>query len=171
MTKYSTDFKLKVVQYHATNSGGSRKTANHFGIDHGTVRKWYDLYTLHGPQGLSKRSRTYTVKDKLAVLQRMEWENWSTRQTSAYFNISTPYTVQTWLRRYNEGGAEALKNRTRGRKMSKPKETASPPDKPVKELTPEQMRQELEYLRAENAYLKKLDALVQEKGSVTRKKH
>jgi len=171
MAKYSTDFKLKVAQYHAQNGGGSRKTAVHFGIDHATVRKWYALYSLHGPEGLTKRSQTYTVKDKLAVLRRMERENWSTRQVSAHFNIPTPYTVQTWLRRYNEGGVEALKNRPRGRAMSKPKKPSSPPGKPVKELTPEEMCQELEYLRAENAYLKKLGALIQEKRSVPRKKH
>lgn len=171
MAKFSTDFKLKVVQYHSENIGGSRKTAVHFGIDHGTVRKWYALYTHHGPEGLSRRSQTYTVQDKLTVLRRMEQANWSTREASAYFNIPTPNTVQTWLRRYNEGGVKALKNRPRGRAMSKSKKPSSPPGKPVKELTPEEMRQELEYLRAENAYLKKLDALIQEKRSVTRKKH
>ncbi|WP_225923176.1 hypothetical protein [Pseudomonas xantholysinigenes] len=36
------------------------------------------------------------------------------------------------------------------------------PAKPADaELTPKQMLEELEYLRAENAYLKKLDALIQ----------
>jgi transposase len=51
------------------------------------------------------------------------------------------------------------------------KKTSPPPGKPVKELTPEEMCQELEYLRAENAYLKKLGALIQEKRLVPRKKH
>jgi transposase len=34
----------------------------------------------------------------------------------------------------------------------------------------EELREELEYRRAENAYLKKLDALLQEKGRQTKKK-
>ena len=46
-----------------------------------------------------------------------------------------------------------------------------PAGKSVDGMTPEQMRQELEYLRAENAYLKKLEALIQEKRSAPRKKH
>ena len=61
--------------------------------------------------------------------------------------------------------------------MSKPKSQsrstnpALSPEKSVAEMSPEDLRQELEYLRAENAYLKKLDALVQEKKSVSKKKH
>ena len=35
--------------------------------------------------------------------------------------------------------------------------------KPLADLTPAEMRRRLEYLEAENAYLKKLDALVQSK--------
>ena len=40
--------------------------------------------------------------------------------------------------------------------MSKPFIT----DKPDDEKTPKELKRELEYLRAENAYLKKLDALL-----------
>jgi transposase len=175
MSKYSIDFKKKVVQYHIENAGGARKTAVHFGIDHATVRNWYKAYQLHGVLAFSKRSQIYTVKDKLKVLQRMEAENWSSRQTSAFFNIPTPYTVQTWLKRYNEGGADALINRRRGptmpKKPSRPRQPVPDPEKSVAGMTPEEMRQELEYLRAENAYLKKLEALVQEKRSASKKRH
>jgi len=43
--------------------------------------------------------------------------------------------------------------------------------KSIEGMTPEEMQEELAYLRAENAYLKKLDALVQEKQSKREKKH
>ena len=177
MSKYSIDFKTKVAQYYIKNGGGARSTAVYFGIDSATVRKWHKSYELHGALAFSKHSQTYTLEDKLKVLQRMDEEDWSSRQTSAYFNMPTPYTVQTWLRRYNEGGADALINRRRGPPMSKPKSQSRPknpalsPEKSVAGMTPEELRQELEYLRAENAYLKKLEALVQEKQSVSKKKH
>jgi transposase len=171
MSKYSIDFKTRVVQYHIEKYGGACSTAVHFGIDHSTVRNWYKAYQLHGALAFSKRSQTYTAEDKLKILQRMDEENWSSRQTSAFFNIPTPYTVQTWLKRYNEGGADALINRRRGRAMSKPKKPTPPPKKSVAGMTPEKMSQELEYLRAENAYLKKLEALIQEKRSASKKKH
>lgn len=175
MSKYSVDFKTRVVQYYIENGGGARSTAVHFGIDQATVRKWYKGYQIHGVLAFSKHSQIYTLEEKLRVLQRMDKERWSTRETSAFFNIPTPYTVQTWLKRYNEGGADALINRRRGRTMPKrqprPKKPAPDPEKSAAGMTPEELRQELEYFRAENAYLKKLDALVQEKQSARKKKH
>ena len=107
----------------------------------------------------------------------MEEESWSSRQASAFFNIPTRSTVQTWLKRYNEGGADALIDRRRGptmlksKKPSRPRQPVSDREKSVAGMTPEEMRQELEYLRAENAYLKKLEALVQKKQSASKKSH
>jgi transposase len=41
--------------------------------------------------------------------------------------------------------------------------------KPLNELTPAEMRRRLEYLEAENAYLKKLEALAQSKAAMQKK--
>jgi transposase len=76
--------------------------------------------------------------------------------------------IMDWQRLYNSGGAEALASKPRGRsKMpkSKPKE-----DKPPKEMTPEELLEEVLNLRAERDYLKKLQALIQEKQLVTKTK-
>jgi len=43
--------------------------------------------------------------------------------------------------------------------------------KPSEQMTEEELREELEYLRAENAVLKKLEALVQAKNKNQRKDH
>jgi transposase len=176
MSKYSVDFKIGVVQYNIEKGGGARSTAVHFGIDHATVRDWYAAYQQHGAFAFSKRSKVYTATEKLKVLQRMDEEDWSFRQTCAFFNIPGRSTVRTWLRRYNEGGAEALINRRRGCTMIKPKKDPRPKKpapttkKSVAGMNPDELRNELEYLRAENAYLKKLDALVQAKRSAPKKK-
>ena len=177
MSKHSIDFKTRVVQYHIEKGGGQRSTAVHFGIDHATVRKWYMAYQLHGVLAFSRRPRTYTVEEKLKVLQRMDEEGWSSLHTSAFFNIPSPRTVQAWLNRYNEGGADALIDRRGGRTMpksnkpSRPRQPAPAPEVPLAGMTPKELREELAYLRAENAYLKKRDALVQKKRSASEKKH
>ncbi len=89
MSKYSSDFKIKVVRFLLDNSLGAGETANHFGLDHATVRNWRSLYQYHGPDGLASRSPTnHTPAFKLSVIERMLQEGWSTRQTSAFFNIS-----------------------------------------------------------------------------------
>ena len=42
-------------------------------------------------------------------------------------------------------------------------------DKPDNEKTPTELKRELQYLRAENAYLKKLDARLREREQATTK--
>jgi transposase len=70
-----------------------------------------------------------------------------------------------WLKRHEQGGEASLSARPRGRPkvkeiMNKPFE---PSNKDISELSAQELIRELQYLRAENAYLKKLQALVQSK--------
>lgn len=66
---------------------------------------------------------------------------------------------------------KALSNDQRGRypRMLKPKKP-TPSVVPDKQKTPEELLDEIEYLRAEVAYLKKLQALIQERKSNAQKK-
>ncbi|MCM0918476.1 IS3 family transposase, partial [Klebsiella pneumoniae] len=77
--------------------------------------------------------------------------------------LSAEILVRRWLDVYNDAGAEGLLNIQCGRpgKMTKPKNIPPLTDKELEKLSPEELRAELRYLRAENAYLKKLKALVQ----------
>lgn len=102
----------------------------------------------------------------------MDEKQWSVRQTCAFFNIQSFTTLLTWRRLYNEGGAVALIHQSRGRPVSgsRPKKPLASEAKPLASLTPEEMQEELEYLRAENAYLKKREALIQAKRSAAKKK-
>ncbi len=81
----------------------------------------------------------------------------------APFNLSAEILVRRWLDVYNDAGAEGLLNMQCGRpgQMTKPKNIPPLTDKELEKLSPEELRAELRYLRAENAYLKKLKALVQ----------
>jgi transposase len=85
----------------------------------------------------------------------------SIRETAAKFGIPSYSTVGTWERIFYEEGREALFRDARGRKKmsNKIKEQKSQlDDKVEKDLIAENQR-----LRMENAYLKKLQALVQER--------
>ncbi|MFO6295571.1 IS3 family transposase, partial [Pseudomonas aeruginosa] len=65
--------------------------------------------------------------------------------------------VRRRLSVYNDAGAEGLLNMQCGRpgQMTKPKNIPPLTDKELEKLSPEELRAELRYLRAENAYLKK----------------
>lgn len=54
--------------------------------------------------------------------------------------------------------------------MTKSPKSYIPSNKPVSEMSPEELMRELEYRRAETAYLKKLEALAQAKALDKQKK-
>lgn len=175
MAKYSLAFKLRVIRYRDQNDAGSGATAEHFQIDCSLVRQWCDVYAVHGKDGLRKRYRRYSSVYKAAVLSRMASEGWSIRQTCAIFNIPAFSTLQQWQRAFAEGGMAALEPKCRGRPPKMAKHTSHTPPlsqrrKAPRNMAPEEIIDELEYLRAENDYLKKLKALAQEKRSAEKKK-
>jgi len=54
--------------------------------------------------------------------------------------------------------------------MSKPFKPFTPTNKPVTQMTPQELMQELEYRRVETDYLKKLEALAQQKHLANKNK-
>ena len=86
----------------------------------------------------------------------MQKEGLSYRETASRFEISNAHRVIAWERIYLEEGPEGLYVERRGRKS-----TGRPP-KQLKHEVEEDLIAELQRLRAENAYLKKLKALVHE---------
>ncbi len=175
MAKYSLAFKLRVIRYRARYRAGSKATAERFGIDHGTVRKWWALYDAHGKDGLKPHHRRYSPAFKAAVLRRMAKEGWSIRQTCAIFKIPAFSTLRQWQRSFAQGGLAELEPKRRGRPAKMAKHNSHSPPLPQRRkapenMTPKELNDELEYLRAENDFLKKLQALAQEKRSAEKKK-
>ena len=173
MSKYSASFKERVVAFYG---GGERSYADvglQFGIDHSTVRKWVGLHAAHGSAGLAKKRSCYDATFKMSVLQRMWTEGLSYRHAAAIFNIRNASCLPAWQRCYERGGIEGLAPRRTGRPpgMKKPQPSSETPD-PSTDSTKsrEELLAELAYLRMENAYLKKLEALTQARQTPTGRK-
>jgi len=171
MSKYSTQFKLKVVKEYL-KFGGLRRIANLHEINTSDIRNWTLAYQTHGLPSLKKRVlQQYTPQFKLSVLQYMKNNQASIRPTAAHFNIAAPSSISVWQRLYNEGGIAALQARPKGRvPMPKPFKPFVPTNKPVTQMTQEELIQELEYRRVETDYLKKLEALAQQKHLASKNK-
>ena len=111
---------------------------------------------------MTRVTRTYSGEFKAHVVEYMHQTPTSVRQAAAIFGVPTPSTVSKWERIYYEEGKEALFEERRGRKNSMPdKKKATPKKKDVNENA--DLQKEVQYLRMENEYLKKLIALVQER--------
>ncbi len=58
MSKYSGEFKLKVVNYYLSNAVSYKDVAIHFNITSATsVQRWVRQYNKHGGKGLLKNSK------------------------------------------------------------------------------------------------------------------
>ena len=99
----------------------------------------------------------YSSEFKHHVITTMLKEGLSQSEVALTFNISSLALISHWHKVYRLYSISGLISKRKGRTaMSKPFIT----DKPDDEKTPAELKRELEYLRAENAYLKKLDALL-----------
>ena len=171
MTKYDEHFKLSVVQQYLDGTAGFQTIAKQHGLAKSQVSQWVASFQAHGMEGLKKKFRYYSADFKLSVLQHM-WENeLSYGQTAAFFNIRNRGILSLWAREYRRVGLDALVAHPRGRRRSMPV-ASPPPERKTGEgkRSEEDLLAELEHLRMENAYLKKLQALVQARQQALPKK-
>jgi transposase len=187
MVRHDERFKQAVVQAYLSGVGGYDTVSATHDVSPSLVQQWVGHYRQHGEAGLRKKFSHYSADFKLSVLQQMRQQELSFTQTAVLFDLrGGSAVVSGWQRRYHEGGLEALKSKPRGSppKMKPPKPPKTPKT-PISLRTPkklgahepsseqpleqaqeqeastlESLRRENEYLRAEVAYLKKLDALV-----------
>lgn len=164
MAKYTTEFKLSVIQHYLSNADGFSRTSAKFEIPRNYVRSWVAAYRLHGMESFKTSQVCASPEFKASVVKAIKKQRLSINQACAQFNISGAATILRWQRLYNEGGISALIDKPRGRTKSMPIKTEpfKPTNKPVTDMSPKELARELEYRRAEVAYLKKLDALIQE---------
>lgn len=158
---YSNELKLEIVKRYQEGNVGLNALAEEYHVNRCDIQKWKAAYAEHGIEGLTAKHGTYTGDFKVAVVEYMHNTGTSMRQTAAHFNIPTLKSVSDWERIYYEQGKEALYIERRGRAS---KMGTNKSKKPKKDLTAnEDLLAEVQRLRMENQYLKKLNALVQER--------
>ena len=111
-----------------------------------------------------KPNKRYTPEFKKLVVETMQQEKLSYRETARQFEISDHHRLQDWERIYLTEGPEgfAIERRGRGSKGCPPKQL--PKD------VEEDLLAEVQRLRAEVDYLKNLKALVLEEERRQHKK-
>jgi transposase len=165
MRKYSTEFKLEVVQSFLAGDGGAKLLARRWSLPEEKIRTWVSHYRLHGIDGLRPKRSAYSVQFKLQVLSHQNLEQLSSRQVAAIYDIRNSNQVVIWRRNLVQGGVEALGNKKQGRPNMKQERRCPALSNPIASDSAQVLREENERLRAEVAYLKKLHALIRSKRS------
>ena len=168
MSKYSNEFKLEVVKYYLEGHHSRAGTARKFGMPSSTpLKEWIKKYQEHGPEGLIKQQKSsYSGEFKQNVVEYMHDNHLSATQTAIHFRLQTPIVLK-WERIYYEEGPQGLYKERRGRSRNM---ESKPKKKKLDKQVEEDLIAENQHLKMENEYLKKLNALVQERIKQENKK-
>ncbi|MBS9322388.1 IS3 family transposase, partial [Escherichia coli] len=148
------------VNHYLAGHAGIISTAKLFQLSHTSLSHWINLFLLHGPRALDCRhKRSYSPEDKLCVVLYALGHSESLPRVAARFNIPSHNTVKNWIKGYRKSGNEAFIRRRKEKSMTRSDDT----HENEANMTPEEMKNELRYLRAENAYLKAMQEHLLEK--------
>jgi transposase len=169
MAKFTLDYKLQVAKRFLNELVSYRELANQVGVDDSILRYWVMLVRYHGDQAFAFPYTNYPSAFKLRVIQFITEKNYSIREASAIFHIPDPCMVRRWKKKWETAGEDALEPKEKGLSTMTSNQNKKGKDNSSNQSA-EDMKKELEYLRMENAYLKKLKSLVQEEQSPTKSK-
>jgi transposase len=163
--KYSIKQKQVAVRSILEGRESCRSAARELGCEKSAVCRWLKQYRQHGTAGFKIRNGSYEGAFRVRVVQYVMRKGISLPQAASHFNIPNESTIHCWIKIYEQQGAMGLLKDKRGGKVStmprKPRKSIVKPSDPTAQKLIE-LQKEVEYLRAENAFLKKLEALAQQ---------
>lgn len=169
MSKYSFEFKKKVVQAYLNGEGGRPYIANKYGIPASSnVMQWVNNYKQFGDDGLkcSHQNKKFSFERKLAVVELYLSSELSYQELALQEGILHPSQIARWVKDFLAIGPDALRPRKKGRRK-----TLDTPQKDNRtEITEKSyvntsaehvkaLEDELLKLRIENAFFKELRRL------------
>jgi len=165
MTKFSKEFRVKLIK--EVEQGESLNSiARKYGVGRCTLQSWYSKFSNGGLKQLISTNKHYTPEFKIYAIEYRWQHDLSYTQAVVELKISNVAILYQWEKRYLESGPSGLLTTRKGRPPKMPKK----PENPKRDLTrEEQLEAEIAQLRMENAYLKKLNALVQEREESKKK--
>lgn len=165
--KYSWEFKLECVEKYlkgewAEKPESTTSTEKNF---HDKIVEWVRVYKKHGIDGLKHRleNKDWSAEERFELVSQV-LAGKSVVSTAVEAGIPNGL-LYTWVRRYQQYGYDGLQLR-QGRKPKDPEMSKKDKPKDLEKSDYEKLKlleKENEYLRAENAYLKKLRALIVQK--------
>ncbi len=169
MSKYSFEFKKKIVMEYLDGEGGWDYLTKKYELGtNSQLRRWVSAYQQLGDEGLmrSRKNENYSFERKLSVVELYLSSELSYQEVALKEGITNPNLIVNWVNRFRIAGPDALRPRKKGRKKTlnkTKKNTAIQPSEDIAVDTSTEHIKELEdellRLRIENAFLKELRRL------------
>ncbi|MCQ6268372.1 IS3 family transposase [Fictibacillus sp. WQ 8-8] len=168
MAKFTKEDKLEAVKRYLEEGEGCCSIANDIGAHKSVVEYWVRRYKYHGECAFIKSYTNYSVNFKLDVLNSMNEHGTSIFETAAIFNLPSPSSLRNWQHVLETQGWAALEPKKKGRPRMNNKNQKASKKSASAEGSVEALQQELEQLRMENAYFKKVECLSSKQGKITK---
>ena len=169
MSKYSFEFKKKVVNAYINGEGGYKYLSKVYGISAPrNIEQWVHNYQVFGDDGLlrSRKNENYSFEKKLSVVELYLSSEISYQDLALQEGITNPGMISNWVNSFRIAGPDALKPRKKGRRKTLDKPVENTKNKLDEETTVDTsvehvkaLEEELLKLRIENAFLKELRRL------------
>lgn len=168
--KFSLEQKLEVLDLVLKKNQLQTEVCRKFKVSDSELYHWITQFRKYGVSGLLLKSsnNNYSPNLKLKVVTEYKKGLLSLNQLARKYKISRGNLIYQWIVRLDKEGYESLLKDNRGKKSKMKRKRVSPKD--YHKLSKEEMLLELEYLNTENAYLKKLDALIREEEAKENRK-
>lgn len=156
--KHGLSEKLRVIRDYQSGYGCSTISRKRR-IAESVVTHWIRAYQAHGAKGLEKQPRaSISAEIKQQAVRDILEECLSFETVALKYRVSMS-AIYSWSQRVKEHGYASLLTIKQGR----PTKPMGRPKKKQPETELEKLQEEVRYLRAENALLKKLKALEEER--------
>lgn len=166
MKKYPIAVRLLAVNEYRKNKEGIRTIAERYAVSKSTLHRWITKFDKYDEFAFRQDFTNYPNEFKMDVLNYIIEAGASIDEAALAFKIADASIIEDWKHSFEQERIDALKPQLKEHQSMKNHINKSKVKNSSTEGTEKALRAEIERLRMENAYLKKLNALVRKKGKL-----
>lgn len=151
--KYSPTVAITVSQAIINRKSSLRMLSRQHGLDPKEVVVWCALYRTYGEDVFNTR-HDFSPEERTFIVEEMLETGLSLTEVCVRHKILHRSSLRNWIRQHKDGRLQQMSDKKKAQKKQ-----GKPEDASAKRIC--ELERELLYARAENAYLKKLQALMQ----------
>ena len=142
-----------------------------YGINLSNIKYLCKLIGLHGTEILrSDNNRVYSPEFKIAAINRVLTNYESVLSVALELGLSSSGMLTNWIRNYKNNGYNIIEKKKGRPPMIKNKNDIDNENDLAKTDKIKELERQLEYAKAENEYLKKLNVIVSKRVESEKKK-